>query len=261
MVEWNTYVYKDVYCRDNEKIVECISKAYDYSLLHIPLVKEDKLLGLVDFYKLAGILGIVKDRFPELRCRDILRLSVSHVSVKQQTGFSTLISIIVDGKYTSLGVKSDPGDFTGTVMASDIASILVNSEEYFRDLRVRDVYSRRVGIISDSFPLTDILRIIAKRRQPCLIVFDGHDVSGILCLSDVLYLLSQFEVKPPIERMYADEFLKEAVKVDANTMLTDNTVLRDFKEPLLIIENEEVSGMLTALDVLDYAISKTLRSK
>lgn len=261
MIEWSTYVYKDVYCRDNEKIVECISKAYDHSLLHIPLIKGDKLLGLVDFYKLAGILGIVKDKFPELRCRDILRFSVSHVSVKQRAGFSTLISIIVDGKYTSLGVKSDPGDFTGTVMASDIASVLVNSEEYFRDLRVRDVYSRRVGIISDSFPLTDILRIIAKRRQPCLIVFDGHDVSGILCLSDVLYLLSQFEVKPPIERMYANEFLKESVRVDANTMLTDNTVLKDFKEPLLIIEDEEVSGILTALDILDYAVSKTLRGK
>lgn len=254
-------MYKDVYCRDNEKIVECISKAYDYSLLHMPLVKEDKLLGLIDFYKLAGILGIVKDKFVELRCKDVLRLSVSNVSIKQQVGLQTLISTIVTGNYTSLGVKSDPGDFTGTIMASDIASALVSNEEYLRSLKVKDVYSRRVGIISDSFPLAEILRIIARRRQPCLIVFDGRDVSGILCLSDVLYLLSQFEVKPPIERMRADDFLKEPVKVDADTMLTDSTVLKGFKEPLLIIEDREVSGMLTALDVLDYIASRIPRSK
>lgn len=257
MVEWCSRL-RDIYCVHDEKLADCISKAYDYSLLHMPLIEGGKLLGLIDFYRLAGVLSLVKDRLPSLRCRDILKLTVTHVCVKRYSGFDILLATLSKGKYTSMGVENvEDNGYIGTIMASDIASVLAGTD-HLSNVRVKEVYSRKIGIISTSFPVTEILKIIARRRQPCLIVFDGRDVSGILCLSDVLYLLSQFEAKPPLENMYAEDFLREPVKISADTRLNESTILKGFREPLLVLEDNEISGMLTALDVVDYVIRRNL---
>ncbi len=255
-----TLSLEDISCRANEKIVDCISRAYDYSLLHVPLLDKDKVIGLIDFYRLAGILSLVKDRFPSILCKDVSSFISSPIMVdySKLNNMEILLPMLTSKKYTSIGIVKEK-EFRGTLTASSLAQYLV-SMHVKDDVSIREVYSRRIGIISNNFMLTDILRIIARRRQPCLIVFDGFDVAGVVCLSDVLYLLAQFETKPPIDRMYADEFVKEPTVVDAETRLNDYNSLRGYSEPLIVLDEGEISGMFSALEVLEY-MQKQLQSK
>ncbi len=251
---------EDVSCRVNERIVDCISRVYDYSLLHVPLLEENRVVGLIDFYRLAGILSLVKDRLPSILCRDISSFISSPLMMEYSKldDIGLLLSMLTSRKYTSIGIV-DNEEFRGTLTASSLARYLVDM--HVKDkVSVREVYSRRIGIISNSFMLTDILRIIARRRQPCLIVFDGFDVAGVVCLSDILYLLAQFETKPPIDKMYADEFIKEPVVVDAETKLNEYENLRKYNEPLIVLDDGEISGMLSALEVLEY-MQKLLQNR
>ena len=250
-LEWFNLVDRDLYCKRDEKVIECISRAYDYGLLHIPLVESNELLGLIDFYKLAGVISIYKNNFSKISCKDI-RNTISRTKVSVKESLNTVIRRMTMGNYTSMGVSSKPKVFEGTITAKSIALQLLHK---FENMRVGEVASSRVGIVGSGADLYQILSIISRRRQPCVIVFDGYDVEGIVCLDDVMYMLSQFEGTLPLYESTTRDVIRSPKIIDAESKLGEKGP-QILDAPLLVSENGEIAGLLSIEDILVYARRK-----
>ncbi len=248
-MEWFKLVDKDLYCTRSEKVVECITKAYDYGLLHIPLVENKELLGLIDFYKLAGIISNYKNNFSKISCKD-LRTAITRMKVHRKESMESVIRRMVLGNYTSIGVSGETRLYEGTITAKSIASQLIRQR--FSDREVREVASSRVGIIGPDADLYQILSIISRRRQPCVVVFNGYDVEGIVCLDDIMYMLSQFEGSLPLYESTSRDVVKVPEVIDAKRRLGDESI-DVINNPLLVSEDGEIAGLLSVEDILIYA--------
>lgn len=252
-MEWFKLADKDLYCTEKERVVECITKAYDYGLLHIPLVKNKELLGLIDFYKLAGIISNYKNNFSKIICKD-LKTAITRTRVHRKESVETVIRRMVLGNYTSIGVSSETRLYEGTITAKSIAFQLMH--QHFTDREVGELASTHVGIIGPDVDLYQILSIISLRRQPCVVVFNGYDVEGIVCLDDIMYMLSQFESSLPLYESTSRDVIKVPRIIDAKRRLGDENISIT-NDPLLISDNGEIAGLFSVEDILIYA-RKTL---
>ncbi len=252
-MEWFKLVDKDLYCTRSEKVVECITKAYDYGLLHIPLVENKELLGLIDFYRLAGVISNYKSNFSKISCKDV-RNAITRTRVSREEGIGSVIRRMVLGNYTSIGVSGETRLYEGTITARSIAFQLIRGQLGERE--VGEVASSRVGIVGPDADLYQILSIISRRRQPCVVVFNGYDVEGIVCLDDVMYMLSQFEGSLPLYESTSRDVVKIPKIIDAKRRLGEESI-EVIDNPLLVSEDGEITGLLSVEDILIYA-RKTL---
>ena len=252
-MEWFKLVDKDLYCTGDEKVAECITKAYDYGLLHIPLVENKELLGLIDFYKLAGAIGNYKNSFSKMSCKDI-RNAITRTRVSRKEGVESVIRRMVLGNYTSIGVSGETRLYEGTITAKSIAFQLIYNQ--LSDKEIGEIASSRVGIIGPDADLYQILSIISRRRQPCVVVFNGYDVEGIVCLDDIMYMLSHFEGSLPLYESTSRDVVKTPKIIDARRRLGEES-MEVINNPLLVSEDGEIAGLLSVEDILIYA-RKTL---
>ncbi len=253
-MEWSNLIDRDLYCTKNERVTECIAKAYDYGLLHIPLVDNKELLGLIDFYRLAGIISNYKDNFSKISCKDIIRGTIAKTRIHREENMKSIIRRMVLGNYTSIGVSNDARLYEGTVTAKSLAYQLIH--RYLDSEYVGEIASSRVGIIGPDMDLYQILLIISRRRQPCVVVFNGYDVEGIVCLDDIIYMLSQFEGSLPLYESTSRDVIKTPRVIDSKRKISEELNIID--RPLLVSENGEIAGLLSVEDVLVYARKKLL---
>jgi len=118
------------------------------------------------------------------------------------------------------------------------------------DVTIRDVMSREYVGVSESDSVLGVARLMRDEQSACVIVLRGSEPVGIVTEWDVLDLVADGD--DPETTDIGEIMSSPVVTVDPDRGLIEaaETMTRETIRNLLVIENDDILGVLTQRDVI-----------
>ena len=244
----HSIIRKDVKCNVKDTLSQCLRKAVTFSVLEIPIVDDNNVLrGVLDLSRIAYHVGELIGKFDKIKCADVSSSPKLTIAVKEDPPLLNVLKKMVENNTTVAYVVNKQGNkYEGLILLRDLLKVIVNNE--LGSLKMSsDFIVKRAALLGDDENLIQAIEILAHRNEPCGIVYNGYEVSSIMCLGEALSVSTSINVDN-VEYYVVDQASRKPVFIDINDTLGKVVeMLNEHQVDMLIVDDEykNIVGVLT----------------
>jgi len=245
---WYSIVKKDIKCSVKDTLSQCLRKAVTFSVLEIPIVDDNNVLrGVLNLNKIAYQVGELIGKFDKIKCIDVSSSPRLTIAIEEDPPLLSVLKRMVENNTTVAYVVNKPNNtYEGLILLRDLLKVIINNK--LGSLRISgDFIVKRAALLGDDENLIQAIEILAHRNEPCGIVYDGYEVSSIMCLGEALSVSTSINVNN-VEYYVVDQASRKPVFIDINDTLEKAIeMLNEYQVDMLIVSDEygNILGVLT----------------
>jgi len=245
---WYSIVKKDIKCSVKDTLSQCLRKAVTFSVLEIPIVDDNNVLrGVLNLNKIAYQVGELIGKFDKIKCIDVSSSPRLTIAIEEDPPLLSVLKRMVENNTTVAYVVNKPNNtYEGLILLRDLLKVIINNK--LGSLRISgDFIVKRAALLGDDENLIQAIEILAHRNEPCGIVYDGYEVSSIMCLGEALSVSTSINVDN-VEYYVVDQASRKSVFIDINDTLEKAIeMLNEYQVDMLIVSDEygNILGVLT----------------
>ena len=246
---WYSIVKKDIKCNVKDILSRCLRKAVTFSVLEIPIVDDNNVLkGVLNLNKIAYQVGEFIGKFDKIKCIDVSSPPRLIIAIEEDPPLLNVLRRMVKNNTTTAYIINKPDNtYEGLILLRDLLKIIVNDE--LSSLRISgDFIAKRAALLGDDENLVQAIEILAHRNEPCGIVYDGYEVSSIMCLGEALSISTSINVDN-VEYYVVDQASRKPVFIGINDTLGRAVEMLNEHQVDMLIVNDEYGNILGVLTV------------
>ena len=247
----------------DEPSTKIISKMEKYDVKEIPIVENNKLVGMVTFF---DILDVIK--YPESKASNVMFMPPT---INPNTPIEEIIPLMVKTGLEAIPVVEN-GNLVGIVSDYDILNEYKDSK-IISGLKVKDLVRKTNFYVEPNDNVAKARRIMINERIDRLPVIDNGKIVGMVISIDILRTINKpikkirkghrigkqikildFPVKNIMKKrvplLKEDTSIKEALK---------KLLLNELKGTVVISKNNELKGLLYRFDILKEISKKIVK--
>ncbi len=248
---WRCVIKEDVKCFEDDTLAQCLQKATLFSIAEIPVVTSNNILkGIIELSSIAKSIGNILGKFDKIKCSEICTTPRLVITIDEDPPLNSIIQNMINNNVIVAPVIGPKNLFRGVIILRELLKSLVNKKLYSQKI-TDDIISKRAALLGDDENLIQAIEILTHRGELCGIVYNGYEVSSMMCLTEALSVSTSMSIDN-IENYLVEHASRKPVFIHINDSIgAAIDALNEHQVDMLIVKDnyDNVIGVIPIIKI------------